>query len=526
MSARSSSALRWSFPIELSRREEMFCRRLKRTGRLFAFLRRHRHELFDEAFQQELAQMYSDSPRGTAAIAPALLAMVTLLQAYEQKSDAAAVEQAVFDGRWQMVLDCVGANQPSFSQGVLVDFRRRLVAHDMDRRLLQRTVELAQKTGEFGAKQLKVALDSAPLWGAGRVEDTFNLIGHAMEVVAQCVAKVLNLPVQRVIQEAKLVLVGGSSVKARLDIDWDDASQQAEALRRLLEQVKRLREYVAHRVSDAAQEPPLKRALELLEQVIPQDLEPDPKGGMRVRRATAKDRRISVSDPDMRHGRKSRSRVFHGYKRHIAQALDQRLILAVAVRPANEPEHRAAQLLRKEVEVFGQVTQLHIDRGYLASEWTQDLANTGKQILAKPWVSRNGEQFAKSQFAIDLQAQTLRCPAGIEAPIRGARALFRATCCDNCWQRERCTRAKPGTGRSITIHGQEALLLQLRRLKTTRVGRAQLRQRIAVEHALAHVCRRQGPRARYKGERMNVLDLRRIASVENLHVLDRMERAA
>jgi hypothetical protein len=63
--------------------------------------------------------------------------MVTLLQAYERKSDAAAVEEAVFDRRWQMVLDCVGAEDAIFSQGVLVDFRRRLIGCDMDRRLVE-----------------------------------------------------------------------------------------------------------------------------------------------------------------------------------------------------------------------------------------------------------------------------------------------------------------------------------------------------------------------------------------------------
>jgi hypothetical protein len=517
---------RWSFPIELSRREELVCKRLKRTGRLFAFLRRHRHELFDEAFQRELAQMYSDAPRGMQPLPPALLAMVTLLQAYEQKSDAAAVEEAVFDLRWQMVLDCMGAEEPAFSQGVLVDFRRRLTAHDMDKRLLQRTVELAQKTGDFGTKQLKVALDSAPLWGAGRVEDTFNLIGHAMAVVTECAAKVLDLPVERVIKEAKLVLVGGSSLKARLDIDWDDPSQQAEALERLLSEVQRLRDFIAHRLPDAANQPPIKQALDLLEQVIGQDLEPDPKGGMRIRRGTAKDRRISVSDPDMRHGRKSRSRVINGFKRHVAQSLDQPFILAVAVRPANEPEHRAADLMRDEIEAFGEVAELHVDRGYLASEWTKDLHDIGKRILSKPWASRNGERFAKTEFRIDLKAQTVRCPTGAEASIRCGKAEFSAACCDACFQRERCTSARQGRGRSIAIHPQEALLINLRELKATTAGRAELRQRTAIEHTLAHVCRRQGPKARYKGERMNVLDLRRIASVENLHVLDRMQQAA
>ena len=48
----------------------------------------------------------------------------------------------------------------------------------MDKRLVERTVELARETQDFGHSALRVALDSAPLWGAGRVEDTFNLLGQ------------------------------------------------------------------------------------------------------------------------------------------------------------------------------------------------------------------------------------------------------------------------------------------------------------------------------------------------------------
>jgi hypothetical protein len=53
-------------------------------------------------------------------------------------------------------------------------FRKRLIEKTLDRRLVERTVELAAATGEFGARALRAALDSSPLWGAGRVEDTFT----------------------------------------------------------------------------------------------------------------------------------------------------------------------------------------------------------------------------------------------------------------------------------------------------------------------------------------------------------------
>jgi len=60
-----------------------------------------------------------------------------------------------------------------------VNFRKRLMETQMDRRLIERTIEVAAATGAFGSRPLRAALDSSPLWGASRVEETYNLLGHA-----------------------------------------------------------------------------------------------------------------------------------------------------------------------------------------------------------------------------------------------------------------------------------------------------------------------------------------------------------
>jgi len=134
---------RWTPRQDYTKREEFLLRRLRRTRKLFAFLRDHRHELFDDGFQAELEAMYRDTGAGREPVPPALLAMIVLLQSYLGMSDAEAVELTVVDLRWQMVLDCLGADKPACAQGTLVDFRERLIRTDMDRRLLERTVELA-----------------------------------------------------------------------------------------------------------------------------------------------------------------------------------------------------------------------------------------------------------------------------------------------------------------------------------------------------------------------------------------------
>ena len=64
--------LRWSPSVTLSKREQFLVGRMKRTGKLFAFLRHHRHELFDEGFQSELEEMYRASGEGKQPVAPGL----------------------------------------------------------------------------------------------------------------------------------------------------------------------------------------------------------------------------------------------------------------------------------------------------------------------------------------------------------------------------------------------------------------------------------------------------------------------
>jgi hypothetical protein len=516
--------LRWMLPTELDADERAVAQALHRIGKFYVFLRTVRHELFDEAFQAELAAVYR--PRGTRPVPPALLAMVLLLQAYDQVGDAEAVVTARLDRRWQLVLGNLGATHAPFSQGVLVKFRARLIAHDLDQKLLDRTVALAQQTGRFGWQAVRAALDSSPLIGAGRVEDTWNLIGRALRTVATCAAKTLKISRDDVLRDAGVTLLGTRSLKATLDIDWGDPGAQADALVRLLGEVERLEQWVTRQVP-VAETPPVHAALTALRRVLAQDLEPDPTTGQRrIRRGVAAERMPSLGDAEMRHGRKTRTRLFTGYKRHVIKLVDADLIVGAIVRPANEPEHEALALLTPTLAVHGPLTELLIDRGYLGSAAIGALDASGVTIRAKAWTSTNRGRFPKAAFLIDLAAARVTCPAHQTVPItRGAATVhFAAAVCQPCPVRTACTTARGG--RSIAIHPQEPLLQSLRQRQQQVEGRAQLRERTTIEHSLARIDQLQGPKARYKGIRKNTLDVRRVAVVANLQRIARLPKAA
>ena len=271
---------RWTPPVAPTKKEQFILKRLGRVRKLLGFLRLHRHELFDDAFQDELATMYRTTGAGKAARPPAMLAMALLVQGYLGISDAEMIELTVLDLRVQMVLGCLGAQAPPFSQGALQEFRERVIAADMDRRVLERTVDLAKRTKAFDhrklPKTLRVAIDSSPLEGAGRVEDTFNWLAHAARNVVGCAARLLGWTEERVCTQAGIPLLVESSIKRAHHIDWDDAGANAGAIRTFSRQLDALQAWIVQQLPEALVQPPLKEQIETLVQIRTQDLEPDP----------------------------------------------------------------------------------------------------------------------------------------------------------------------------------------------------------------------------------------------------------
>lgn len=507
----------WNPPAELSAEEERLVRLCKKAP-LFVFLRRVRHELFDEAFQTELAGLYKPSVKGQPPTSPALLAMAGVLQAATGVSDAEAVRLAVTDRCWQMVLGTLHTAEQPFSQGTLAGFRARLIAADADRLLLERTIAWARTRGGYSDRRLRAAFDASPLWGAGRVEDTLNLLGHAARDIVASLATSLRIERSEAAQRAGIPLLNGSSLKAALDLDWNDAAQKGAALTRLLAQLAALQRYVHATLPGEVDQDPLREQLATLAQLMAQDLEPDPVGGQQIKKGVARERRISVTDKEMRHGRKSKASRVDGYKRHLAREGATRLVLAAALTPANRPEAEAAEPLCEDIERQGfELTTLDVDRGYVLAEALRTRRARGLTVRCRALPLHNGGFFTKADFRLDFEASTVTCPAGEQAPLAlGRSTKFPPRACGPCEQRSRCTNA--AHGRALAIHQEEVFLAALRDEQSHAAGRAALRERVQIEHGLARLGQTQGDRARYCGTRKNLYDVRRHGALQNLYV--------
>jgi len=511
--------LEWNPPIEISVTEAKIISKI-RKAKLFIWLRQNRHKLFDQEIQEELAQIYKDSTVGLCPVPPAQLALAIILQAYTGVSDDEAIEAMMMDRRWQLVLDCLESEKAPFGKGTLVRFRAALMAKDGERLLINQTVELAKKIGGYSSRSLRGALDSSPLWGAARVEDTYNLLGHALRKALSVIAAQMGENLENIAKRAGAEIVSGSSLKAALDRDWDDREAKKEALGTILQTLTQVESWVA---AENLETEEVQKNLQVAKQIETQDVEVTPEGVQRLKKGVAKDRIISIEDPQMRHGRKSRSVRVDGYKRHILKDLDSGLVRAVGITPANAAEASVTESMSHDLQLQEvTLSELHIDRAYLSCHWVKQ-RDDSLQIFCKADPVRQGDKFDKMAFVLDWEQGLIRCPNGISLPFEQGKTIrFPKKDCQSCPLKQKCTTSK--TGRSVSIHPDEPLLQELRQRQLTSRGRKELRQRVTVEHSLAHLSRWQGRQARYKGLRPNLFDLRRVAVVHNLHVLMRLEK--
>jgi hypothetical protein len=171
-----------------------------------------------------------------------------------------------------------------------------------------------------------------------------------------------------------------------------------------------------------------------------------------------------------------------------------------------------------------QLDELQFDRGYLPSPSVIEKHAAGTKVVTKPPTIPRNEYFAKDEFDVDFDKETITCPAGVVIPLRlGKSNAFPLPACRQCGLHDRCTKA---ARRLVLIHPEERWHREMADELATKEGRAQRRERVQVEHALARISAVQGNRARFRGREKNQFDLTRTAVVSNCYILDALWRDA
>ncbi len=124
-------------------------------------------------------------------------------------------------------------------------------------------------------------------------------------------------------------------------------------------------------------------------------------GELKLKTGVAPERCISIEDEEMRHGRKSQSQRFDGYKCHVLRDLDNGLVRAVGVTRANIPEASVTDAIAIDLKCQQvNLVELHIGRAYLSSSLVQNRSDE-LTVYCKAWQVKNGLRFTKTAFTLD-----------------------------------------------------------------------------------------------------------------------------
>ena len=460
-----------------------------------------RDEDFEHWFQPEA---------GRRSIPPSVVAGAFLLALREGCSDREAEQRMRYDLRWKWGLG-LGLNDHGCDHSSLCVFRARLLGHQEEGKLFQCIVAKAVEAGLL-PKRAAQTMDSSPMLGAAAVQDTYKLLRTALHKLVEGHKR--ELPGELMPRLKRYLRTG------KPEINWEDR----EARRRELQQLVADAELALRELPVETDKPAASTARALLEQVARQDVEPDGKGGVKIREGVAKDRVISTVDPEMRHGHKSSAGRWDGYKKHVSVEPESELITAVEVSAANVGDGAVAlKLLEQQAEVGLAPAEVVADQQYAAGELREQAQGEGTTIVTKAAALPDDGYFHKSEFEIDLKAGTVICPGGQLARFRfrpghSTDAVFDAATCAACPLAEICVRT-PGQGRTISIHPYEHQLQAAAERRRQPDFPALMAQRPGVERKQAHWNHKGGRRSRYYGLRKTRLQALWSATVVNIERL-------
>jgi transposase/IS5 family transposase len=472
----------------------------------------------------DFAEMYN-LEEGRPSLPPSLLAQVLLLQRHDNVSDREAVARLKFDLRWQYALR-LPVGYPGFAHANLCHFRSRLIVHGLERLPFEKLTELAVETGLLDPSAPQ-AIDSSHIFGAAAVEDTYRLLRGGLR---RLLAKLVACEPQWGASLIEQLDLSAYQSPEKPEIAWDEAETRADFLKQIVGDSRRLLAAL-----DGVARAEIREAASLLIELLDQDITTGDAGEPEIKQGVAKDRTISTTDPEMRHGRKSSSKRFDGYKVHLTESLDSEIITDVAVTPGNAHDaEAAAEMLQRQEQALGSLPEeLLGDTHYGSADTRVELAALGVEVIAKlpPNPQAGRGRFAKEAFLIDLEQETVTCPAGHttdrffirrDAKKRPVTCFqFDADLCRDCALREQCTTSK--NGRTITLHYHQAVVDAARAYNQSEEFKQKYRRRALIERKLSEMLWRHGLRfGRYFGRKKTELQALLVASVVNLKRIGRL----
>ena len=437
-----------------------------------------RGELFCDA---DFDALYA-SGRGRRSHPPSVVAALLLLQLFYGVSDREAERRSRFDMSWKAALG-LPLEHHGIAHVVLVEFRARLVRAGMESFLGDRVKIAAKRAGVIGHRR---TMDSTGVADSVLTQDTITLIRSG---VRKCVAVLAGIDAGAAAQLAGLLSREDYDRGAKPQIMWADPQERAALVAELFGDAETVVGFCA-RFGD----PDLGAAVELLRVVAGQDIEiaVDADGAQtpRIAQKVAPGRVISTVDPDARHGHRSRSDRYDGYKLHVSADVDSDLICSATATLATVHDAAVVGDLIDADPV--PVAEIIADTHYGSGPTRQAMADRGIDLVAPAQpIPTRGDMLTKADFDIDLDTATITCPQGNTATIpppngdKRRQVRFAATDCAACDLKPRCTTREGG--RIVEINPHEELLAPARQQRHEPEFLARYRLRTQAERKIAQI---------------------------------------
>jgi transposase len=452
----------------------------------------------------DLATMYCPD-NGRPSLPPSLMNGILLLQFYDDVSDQEAVERTKYDLRWKVALD-LPLDFPGFHPTSLTKYRNRLIENSQERYAFNRFIAVGREAG-FIPDRVTLLTDTTNIKGAGAVQDTYTLLRKGLRKLLKAAGFHLPGKRQGLSPRIRGLLERYVDKDAKANIDWADPQQRLSHLQVLVEDAETALELAAEENGNDE----VRYLGWLLTKILGDDVVTDDEGQSQIGQGTASDRIISITDPEMRHGRKSKAQRFDGFKASVSTEQSSEMLLDIAdvTASGSDGAHLMPIIERTEAETAVTVERVLGDGAYGWGKNRAACAERDEPIdLVSPLAQPTDPEVHKSAFTIDLEAQTATCPqghtiTGKPGPKEDGRPTWlftfpRATC-EACALFKRCVRSKKA-GRSVRAGPYEAYLQKARARQQTEAFDVVYRLRPAVERKIGDLVRHGLRHTRYIGE--------------------------
>jgi transposase len=457
---------------------------------------------------------------GRVALEPVLLLGVSVLQYLEGVPDRQAVELLHYHAGWNFALNRQ-LGDAGFHPTTLVNFRQRLVGHDLSRLGFEAVLEALVAVG-LAARQSRQRLDSTQMFGRISRMNRLDCVRESLRLALEELASRLT-PAQRPAWWASLW-------ERYVESQADYRASLETLARKLGEAGTDAQQVLGWLATTAAQEWAGGTQAQLLARVFGEQfevvaatgaLQPKPKEQLGT------DRVFNPHDPDATYavkGTGEHKKEHVGYKVQVAETVTEAVlapgeptgnfITGMVTQTGRESDEEGARKMAQEQREMGldKPPVQYVDAAYISTQQLMEAAAEGRELIgpAPGAAVPEAPRFGTDHFDIQVEQRQATCPAG-QANSQCSRLEEQATgrvsyrfewsteTCTTCPLRQKCLKAEQ-PHRTLTVSEHHTVLQQRRREQKTEPFKQRMKHRNAIEGTQSELVRAHGlRRARYRG---------------------------